>query len=68
MNYRKRFTANNFSYERLDDNSLQVVLESKTNITDVLQALAKQGVSIDHVRSAQNRLETLFLCLTNKDA
>ncbi|MEO1939020.1 ABC transporter ATP-binding protein [Candidatus Thioglobus sp.] len=64
----KEITANNFSYERLDDNSLQVVLESKTNITDVLQALAKQGVSIDHVRSAQNRLETLFLCLTNKDA
>ncbi len=56
-----------FECERLDDYSLQVVLGSDINITDVLQNLAKQGVSVDHVRSAQNRLETLFLRLTQKN-
>jgi len=64
----KDIVSNNFSYERLDNYSLQVVIESKSNITDVLQTLAKQGVSIEHVRSAQNRLETLFLCLTKKES
>ena len=58
--------SDHFSYERLDDYSLQVVVESDTNITDVLQSLAKQSVSINHVRNAQSRLETLFLCLTSK--
>lgn len=55
-----------FSCERLDDYSLQVALEADTNITDVLQALFQQGISVEHVRSAQNRLETLFLHLTNE--
>lgn len=57
-----------FSCERLDDYSLQVALVSDTNITDVLQSLSKQGISIEHIRSTQNRLETLFLHLTNKVA
>ena len=56
-----------FSCERLDDYSLQMALESDTNITDALQSLSKQGVNIVHIRNTQNRLETLFLCLTNKD-
>jgi len=55
-----------FECERLDDYSLQVVLGVDINITDVLQNLAKQNVSVDHVRSAQNRSETLFLRLTKK--
>lgn len=55
-----------FEYERLDDYSLQVALESDTNITDVLQSLSKQGIRIKHVRSTQNRLETLFLHLTSE--
>jgi ABC-2 type transport system ATP-binding protein len=63
----KNITQEKFTCERLDDHSLQVVLESDTNITDVLQNLSNQGVSVDHVRSTQNRLETLFLCLTAKD-
>jgi ABC-2 type transport system ATP-binding protein len=55
-----------FSCERLDDYSLQVTLEVSINITDVLQSLSKQGISVEHIRSTQNRLETLFLNLTNK--
>ena len=55
-----------FSCERLDNYSLQVILESDINVTDALQSLANQGINIEHVRSTENRLETLFLCLTNK--
>ncbi|MBW5290121.1 MAG: ABC transporter, ATP-binding protein [Candidatus Ruthia sp. Asou_11_S2] len=59
--------TDNFKCERLDDYSLQVTLGSDVNITNVLQNLSMQGVNVDHVRSTQNRLETLFLCLTNKE-
>lgn len=54
-----------FSVERLDDNALQVVLDENISITQVLQILSDQHIDIDHVRSAQNRLETLFLHLTS---
>ncbi len=63
----KNIAQRRFTCERLDDHSLQVALESDINITDVLQDLSMQGISVDHVRSTQNRLETLFLCLTTKD-
>ncbi|MDC9714633.1 MAG: ABC transporter ATP-binding protein [Gammaproteobacteria bacterium] len=54
-----------FSVTQLDDYSLEVVLESTTSITQALQILGEHGINIDHVRSAQNRLETLFLNLTS---
>lgn len=57
-----------FECERLDDYFLQVTLGADTNITDVVQVLSKQGINVEHVRSAQNRLETLFLHLTNENA
>ena len=60
--------SDNFKCERLDDYSLQVTLGSDINITHVLQSLNVQGINVDHVRSTQNRLETLFLHLTNENA
>lgn len=57
-----------FECERLDDYFLQVTLGADTNITDVVQVLSKQGINVEHMRSAQNRLETLFLHLTNENA
>jgi len=54
-----------FEAERLDDYSLQVILDG-INISSALNELSQQGVEIEHVRSAQNRLETLFLRLTSK--
>ncbi|SMM99255.1 ABC transporter, ATP-binding protein [uncultured Candidatus Thioglobus sp.] len=55
-----------FSVEKLDDYSLKIVLESEINITQALQVLSEHSINIDHIRSAQNRLETLFLNLTKK--
>ncbi|CAC9435216.1 Uncharacterized efflux ABC transporter, ATP-binding protein YadG [uncultured Gammaproteobacteria bacterium] len=54
-----------FSVTQLNDYSLEMVLESGTSITQALQTLGEHGISIDHIRSAQNRLETLFLNLTS---
>lgn len=53
-----------FSIERLDDYSLQVMLDG-LSISGALNALSQEGIEIEHVRSAQNRLETLFLRLTS---
>ena len=44
---------------------MQVILDGVT-ITQALGALSAKGIEIEHVRSAQNRLETLFLRLTSK--
>ncbi len=54
-----------FKIERLDAHSIQVILEHES-ISQALSALSAQSIEIEHVRSAQNRLETLFLRLTSK--
>jgi ABC-2 type transport system ATP-binding protein len=53
-----------FSIERLDDYSLQVMLDD-LSISSALNALSQKGIEIGHIRSTQNRLETLFLRLTS---
>ncbi|MDC9727077.1 MAG: ABC transporter ATP-binding protein [Candidatus Thioglobus sp.] len=58
--------ALSFSVERLDDHSMQVVLD-KLSVSKALETLGKEGIEIEHVRSAQNRLETLFLRLTSRE-
>ncbi|RUA06689.1 MAG: ABC transporter ATP-binding protein [Gammaproteobacteria bacterium] len=55
-----------FSITKLDEYSLEVLVESGVSITQILQNLAQKGVEITHVKSAQNRLETLFLNLIEK--
>ncbi|WP_428087933.1 ABC transporter ATP-binding protein [Candidatus Thioglobus sp.] len=54
-----------FAIEKLDDYSIQVVLDG-VSISRALNALSGEGIEIEHVRSTQNRLETLFLSLTSK--
>jgi ABC-2 type transport system ATP-binding protein len=63
---RSDIKSDKFKIEFIDSQSIKVLLDSKTNISEVLVSLQDQGVSIDHVRSAQNRLETLFFYLTDK--
>jgi ABC-2 type transport system ATP-binding protein len=58
-------TTLGFLLTKLDDYLLEVVLESDINITQVLKILSEHNISINHVRNAQNRLETLFLNLTS---
>jgi len=55
----------NCDCEILDDHTLQVFQGESTSISDVVIALSTQNINVSHLRSAQNRLEALFLSLTN---
>ena len=55
----------NCDCEILDEHTLQVFQGESTSISDVVVALSAQNVNVSHLRSAQNRLEALFLSLTN---
>ena len=55
----------NCNCEVLDDHTLQVFQGELTSISDVVLALSTQNINVSHLRSAQNRLEALFLSLTN---
>ncbi|KAA0438852.1 MAG: ABC transporter ATP-binding protein, partial [Candidatus Thioglobus sp.] len=56
-------TGLEFSITKLDEYSLEASVSSGVNITQVLQILSENGIEIKYVKSAQNRLETLFLDL-----
>ena len=49
---------------RLDDFSLQIELNSKQTINDLLKNLSAQKINIYNIKQTQNRLETLFIKLT----
>lgn len=55
----------NCDCEIIDDHTLQVYQGESTSISDVVLALSTQNINVSHLRSAQNRLEALFLSLTN---
>lgn len=49
----------------LDENTLQVSQGEEISISDVVSALSDQHINVSHIRSSQNRLESLFLSLTS---
>ena len=55
----------NCDCEIIDDHTLQVFQGESTSISDVVLALSAQNINVSHLRSAQNRLEALFLSITN---
>jgi ABC-2 type transport system ATP-binding protein len=55
-----------FSVKKLDEYSIEVVLDKNTSVSSALRDLSACGIDIQHVRSSQNRLEQLFLNLTQK--
>ena len=61
----ENIAVENCDCEILDDHTLQVFQGESTSISDVVVALSTQNINVSHLRSAQNRLETLFLSLTN---
>jgi ABC-2 type transport system ATP-binding protein len=58
---------NNCECEVLDAHTLQITLPESTTISTVVTKLLLQNISVANIRSAQNRLENLFLSLTSKD-
>ena len=61
----ENIAVENCDCEILDDHTLQVFQGESTSISDVVVALSAQNINVSHLRSAQNRLEALFLSLTN---
>ena len=61
----ENISIENCNCEILDDHTLQVFQGESTSISDVVLALSAQNINVSHLRSAQNRLEALFLSLTN---
>ena len=61
----ENIAVENCDCEILDDHTLQVLQGESTSISDVIVALSAQNINVSHLRSAQNRLEALFLSLTN---
>ena len=61
----ENIVVENCDCEVLDDHTLQVFQGESTSISDVVVALSAQNINVSHLRSAQNRLEALFLSLTN---
>ena len=61
----ENIAVENCDCEILDDHSLQIFQGESTSISDVVIALSAQNINVSHLRSAQNRLEALFLSLTN---
>ena len=61
----ENIVVENCDCEILDDHTLQVFQGESTSISDVVVALSAQKINVSHLRSAQNRLEKLFLSLTN---
>ena len=55
----------NCDCEVIDENTLQVSQGEGTTISDVISALLAQNINVLHLRSSQNRLESLFLSLTS---
>ena len=51
--------------EVLDENTLQVSQGEEVSISDVVSALSGQNINVSHLRSSQNRLESLFLSITS---
>ena len=49
----------------LDENTLQVSQGEEVSISDVVSALSGQNINVSHLRSSQNRLESLFLSITS---
>jgi len=61
----ENIVVENCDCEILDDHTLQVFQGESISISDVVVALSAQNINVSHLRSAQNRLEALFLSLTN---
>ncbi|TGK78330.1 ABC transporter ATP-binding protein [Leptospira noumeaensis] len=56
-----------FSWEWLDDHSLEVQLDKKESVNQLFTELTKLNLEVLSLRNKSNRLEELFLSLTGKN-
>lgn len=58
--------ANHFTFEVVDEMTLQVTLEKNTPLNELFSILNEQGITVMSMRNKTNRLEELFVRLTSK--
>ncbi len=62
---KKSFNAGDFHFEVIDETTLEVVVAKKDSINAVFDELKKKGIDVLSMRNKSNRLEELFVELTN---
>jgi ABC-2 type transport system ATP-binding protein len=53
------------NFTKIDDNTLQVEINSKQNISDIILELNKNDIQVKNINNLENRLENLFVKLTS---
>ena len=55
-----------YDIERLDDISLKVELKKGQNISEIVNHLSRQNMTVESIKNRSNKLEELFINLVNK--
>ena len=56
---------NNFNFLKLSESSLSVQIDEKNNLNDILKFFSSNDIEILSMTNETNKLEELFLSLTN---
>lgn len=56
-----------FEVQQVDDHSIEVAVERGQSLNGVFEALSAQGLNVSSMRNKANRLEELFVNLTNSE-
>lgn len=56
-----------FEVRQLDSNTLEVEVDKAQNVNQLFEALSAQGIVVTSMRNKANRLEELFIRLTNQN-
>lgn len=64
--YQQKPTIEGYSYQFMDDQTLSVEVERNQGINEIFTQLSQQGVKVLSMRNKSNRLEELFLKITEE--
>ena len=64
----KNLSSNNFDIKKIDDATFSVQANKGTNLNTIFDFFDNEGIEILSMRNETNRLEELFLKLTNNDS
>ena len=63
----KNLSSENFDIKKIDDATFSVQANKGTNLNSIFDFFDQEGIEILSMRNETNRLEELFLKLTNND-
>ena len=62
-NLPEKILLGEYSFQRVDDRTLEVEVDKERNLNGVFEALSEQGIEISSMRNKTNRLEEMFVSL-----